>query len=151
MRTFAQGRRTSFRERAVIRGLDPVLVIDLLQNGKAALAGVVAWVSATDVLGLEQPFLAPWSAVLVVHATVYRAVSRGGQQLAATFGGGHPRVGPLRALGSGAFDMGAMLVVAFPDGQASVAARRVDDHRHDRHRRADHRRRWPSRTCLPAG
>ena len=71
----------------VRRRPDPVLVVDLLQNAKAALAGVVAWVVAVQVLGLEQPFLAPWAAVLVVHATVYRTVSRGGQQIAATFVG----------------------------------------------------------------
>ena len=117
MRTFTQGRRTSLRERAVIRGLDPVLVIDLLQNGKAALAGVVAWVIATDVLGLEQPFLAPWSAVLVVHATVYRAVSRGGQQVAATFGGVILAWACGELLGSGALGMGAMLVIAFLVGR----------------------------------
>ena len=90
-----------------------MLVVDLLQNAKAALAGVVAWVVAVHVLGLDQPFLAPWAAVLVVHATIYRTVSRGGQQVAATF------VGVLLAWGCGSlFDVGAvamgtMLLVAF--------------------------------------
>ena len=63
---------------------DAVFWVDLVQAGKTVLAGVVAWVVATDVLGLEQPFLAPWSAILVVHATVYRTFTRGGQQIAAT-------------------------------------------------------------------
>jgi len=90
-----------------------VLVVDLLQNAKAALAGVIAWVVAVQVLGLDQPFLAPWAAVLVVHATVFRTVSRGGQQVVATF------VGVLLAWGCGwlfgvsALGMGTMLLVAF--------------------------------------
>src|ERR1700712_2508164 len=89
MVTLREGRRGSWRarvvSRVVARGPDPVLVVDLLQNAKTALAGVLAWVVALDVLGLDQPFLAPWAAVLVVHATVYRTVSRGGQQIVATF------------------------------------------------------------------
>lgn len=63
---------------------DALFWVDLVQAGKTVLAGVVAWVVATDVLGLQQPFLAPWSAILVVHATVYRTFTRGGQQIAAT-------------------------------------------------------------------
>jgi len=90
-----------------------VLVVDLLQNAKAALAGVVAWVVAVQVLGLEQPFLAPWAAALVVHATVYRTVSRGGQQIAATFVGVVLAWGCGRLFDSGALGMGTMLLVAF--------------------------------------
>ena len=97
----------------VRRRPDPVLVVDLLQNAKAALAGVVAWVVAVQVLGLEQPFLAPWAAVLVVHATVYRTVSRGGQQIAATFVGVVLAWGCGRLFDSGALGMGTMLLVAF--------------------------------------
>ena len=78
---------------------------------------MLAWVIATDVLGLEQAFLAPWAAVLVVHATVYRTVSRGGQQVAATF------LGVLLAwawgsvFGAGPLGMGVMLVASFPVGR----------------------------------
>lgn len=96
---------------------DPVLVVDLLQNGKAALAGVLAWVVAVDLLGLEQPFLAPWAAVLVVHATVYRTVSRGGQQVGATFVGVFLAWGSGRLLGDGPLGMALMLVVAFSLGR----------------------------------
>ena len=39
---------------------------------------------ATSLLDLPQPFLAPWSALLVVHATVYRTFSQGARQVAAT-------------------------------------------------------------------
>jgi uncharacterized membrane protein YgaE (UPF0421/DUF939 family) len=90
-----------------------VLVVDLLQNAKAALAGVLAWVVAVRVLGLDQPFLAPWAAVLVVHATIYRTVSRGGQQVAATFVGVLLAWGCGRLFDVGALGMGTMLVVAF--------------------------------------
>ncbi len=109
---FGEGRRT-WRERAVSRGFDPVLVVELLQNAKAALAGVLAWVVAVDVLGLEQPFLAPWAAVLVVHATVFRTLSRGGQQVAATFAGVFLAWGCGSLFGSGPTGMGVMLLVAF--------------------------------------
>jgi uncharacterized membrane protein YgaE (UPF0421/DUF939 family) len=70
-------------------------------------------VVALDVLGLEQPFLAPWAAVLVVHATVYRTVSRGGQQIAATFAGVFLAWGCGDLLGVGPAGMAVMLVVAF--------------------------------------
>src|SRR5688500_15625039 len=63
---------------------DPVWWSQLTQLVKTVLAAVVAWVIAASVLDLPQPFLAPWSAILVVHATVYRTFSRGAQQVAAT-------------------------------------------------------------------
>jgi uncharacterized membrane protein YgaE (UPF0421/DUF939 family) len=62
---------------------DPVFWNDVVQLAKTVLAAVVAWVVAADVLDLSQPFLAPWAALLVVHATVYRTFSRGVQQVAA--------------------------------------------------------------------
>ncbi len=63
---------------------DPMLWSDVLQLFKTALAAVVAWVLADAVLELSQPFLAPWTALLVVHATVYRTFSEGARQVAAT-------------------------------------------------------------------
>ena len=90
-----------------------MLVVDLLQNAKAALAGVIAWVVAVQVLGLDQPFLAPWAAVLVVHSTIYRTVSRGGQQVAATFVGVLLAWACGRLFDVGALGMGTMLLVAF--------------------------------------
>ena len=113
MVTFREGRRTFMRARAISRRPDPVLVVELLQDAKAALAGVVAWVVALDVLGLDQPFLAPWAAVLVVQATVYRTVSRGGQQVVATFAGVLLAWACGELFGVGPAGMGVMLVVAF--------------------------------------
>lgn len=112
MATLRQG-LGAWRAGVVSRGPDPVLVVDLLQSAKTALAVVLAWVIAIDVLGLEQPFLAPWAAVLVVHATVYRTVSRGGQQVAATFAGVFLAWGCGELFGDGPASMAVMLVVAF--------------------------------------
>ena len=63
---------------------DPIWWNDTLQLAKTVLAAVAAWVIASSVLDLPQPFLAPWAALLVVHATVYRTFSKGSQQVAAT-------------------------------------------------------------------
>ncbi|MEE3125648.1 MAG: aromatic acid exporter family protein [Actinomycetota bacterium] len=57
---------------------------DLLQILKATLATGVAWVVAAHVLELQQAFLAPWLALLTVHATVYRTVWRGSQAVLAS-------------------------------------------------------------------
>jgi uncharacterized membrane protein YccC len=66
------------------RARDPIYVNDVLQLVKTVAAAVIAWVLAAVVLDLPQPFLAPWAALLVVHATVYRTFSDGAQQVAAT-------------------------------------------------------------------
>jgi hypothetical protein len=62
---------------------DPLLWIDVLQLVKTAVAAVIAWVLAVEVFSLPQSFLAPWAALLTVHATVYRTMARGVQQAAA--------------------------------------------------------------------
>ncbi len=72
------------RERIDRRLGDPIWWNDVLQLVKTVLAAVAAWVIASSVLDLPQPFLAPWAALLVVHATVYRTFSKGTQQVAAT-------------------------------------------------------------------
>ncbi|KQW47894.1 hypothetical protein ASC77_15895 [Nocardioides sp. Root1257] len=65
------------------RSNDPVFWTDVTQLLKTALAAVLAWVLATEAFSLSQSFLAPWAALLVVHATVYRTFSRGLQQVTA--------------------------------------------------------------------
>lgn len=62
---------------------NPVFWSDVTQLVKTVAAAVIAWVVATSVLSLPQPFLAPWSALLVVHATVYRTFSQGARQVGA--------------------------------------------------------------------
>lgn len=66
------------------RSQDPIFWNDQVQLAKTVAAAVIAWVVATSVLDLPQPFLAPWSALLVVHATVFRTFSQGARQVAAT-------------------------------------------------------------------
>jgi uncharacterized membrane protein YgaE (UPF0421/DUF939 family) len=68
----------------VVRRLrDPLFWNDAVQLAKTVLAAVLAWLVATVGFELSQPFLAPWAALLVVHATVYRTFSRGLQQVSA--------------------------------------------------------------------
>lgn len=69
------------------RPRDPVFWNDLTQIFKTGLAAVLAWVLATEVFSLSQSFLAPWAALLVVHATVYRTFSRGLRQVTAAVAG----------------------------------------------------------------
>lgn len=63
---------------------DPVVWSTAVHTAKTALAAIVAWLLAIEVFELPQSFLAPWAALLVVHATVYRTMSRGVQQVVAT-------------------------------------------------------------------
>ncbi|HSJ19238.1 MAG TPA: FUSC family protein [Nocardioidaceae bacterium] len=72
------------RGRAAKRLRDPVAWTEVIQVLKTVVAAVVAWVVAAIVFDLPQPFLAPWAALLVVHATVYRSFWRGAKQIAAT-------------------------------------------------------------------
>ena len=61
---------------------DPLRWSSLIQLLKTVVAAVIAWVLASQTFALPQPFLAPWAALLVVHATVYRTFSRGLKQVA---------------------------------------------------------------------
>ncbi len=63
---------------------DPIAWTQAIQLLKTVVAAVAAWVVATRVFHLEQSFLAPWSALLVVNTTVYRTLSQGTRQVAAT-------------------------------------------------------------------
>lgn len=65
----------------------PEVHTDLAQVLKTVVATVAAWLLAVQVLGLEQPFLAPWAALLTVHATVYRTLWRGAQSVLSTMVG----------------------------------------------------------------
>ncbi|MEQ0559995.1 FUSC family protein [Amycolatopsis sp. NEAU-NG30] len=59
----------------------------LVQAAKATFAATAAWLLATLVLRLPQPFLAPYAAVFLVDATVYRSVRGWAQQVAAVTAG----------------------------------------------------------------
>ncbi|WP_366933961.1 FUSC family protein [Brevibacterium renqingii] len=75
------------RVRAWLR--EPEVSTDLLQIGKSVIAATAAWWLSGYVLDSQMPFLAPWTALLTVHATVHRSFSRGIQTtVASTIGVG---------------------------------------------------------------
>ena len=74
---------TRLRRAAARRAEDPVFWSGAVQLLKTVAAAVIAWLLATEVFDLPQSFLAPWSALLVVHATLYRTFSQGARQVAA--------------------------------------------------------------------
>jgi uncharacterized membrane protein YccC len=74
---------------------DPLTWTNVSQLLKTVAAVVIAWVLAAEAFGIAQPFLAPWAALLAVHATVLGSVRRGLAQVGATV------VGVLIAFGAG--------------------------------------------------
>lgn len=67
----------------------PEFVTDLIQILKTVVAAAAAWWIAVSLLQSELPFLAPWTALLTVHATVHRSFVRGIQtMIASTLGVG---------------------------------------------------------------
>ena len=70
-----KSRGTRFREWLK----NPATTADMLLAGKAVIAGTAAWALSVGVLGSEVAFMAPWTALLTVHATVHRSLSRGAQ------------------------------------------------------------------------
>ena len=95
---------------------DPVVWGNAFLLVKAAGAAVLAWVIARSVLGLAQPFLAPWAALLTVHATVYRTLARGAQQVGATVLGVLLAFAAGAALGVNAASLGIVLLVGMVVG-----------------------------------
>src|SRR5699024_9476150 len=64
----------------IIRRLkQPQTTSDLLLAVKAVIAATAAWAIAVGVFDSEVAFMAPWTALLTVHATVHRLLSRGAQ------------------------------------------------------------------------
>jgi uncharacterized membrane protein YccC len=98
---------------------DPVTWTNVAQLLKTAAAVVIAWLIATRVFDIPQPFLAPWAALLTVHATVVGTLRRGVQQIGAAV------LGVLLAFGAGAlFGTGALsLGIAVALGLAAGTVR----------------------------
>ncbi len=63
---------------------DPLTWAGASQLGKTVIAAVLAWVLAVHVFHLPQAFMAPWAALLTVHATVFGTLRRGMQQAGAS-------------------------------------------------------------------
>lgn len=59
----------------------PELTTGSIQILKSVLAATLAWWTSITLLDSELPFLAPWTALLTLHTTVYRSVSRGTQTI----------------------------------------------------------------------
>ncbi|WP_298748967.1 FUSC family protein [uncultured Serinicoccus sp.] len=85
---------------------------DLVQILKSVLAAVAAWLVADTLLDLDQAFLAPWTALLTVHATVYRTVSRGTQAVLATSVGVVLAFAAVQVGGHGTLTLGLALLLA---------------------------------------
>ena len=110
------GRWTRVRERL----RDPVVWGNAFLLVKAAGAAVLAWVLAKSVFGLAQPFLAPWAALLTVHATVYRTFARGAQQVASALLGVLLAFAAGAVFGVNAASLGSCCCVALAVGTTRV-------------------------------
>jgi uncharacterized membrane protein YgaE (UPF0421/DUF939 family) len=89
---------------------DPLTWASVSQLGKTVIAAVVAWVLAVRVFHLGQAFMAPWAALLTVHATVYGTVRRGLQQAGASVLGVLIGFAAWRIFGLGAISLGAAVL-----------------------------------------
>ena len=74
----------SSQQKVTLLARRPELVTDLLQIVKSVVAATGAWWVSENILNSEMPFLAPWTALLTVHATVHRSLSRGAQSTVAS-------------------------------------------------------------------
>ena len=89
---------------------DPVVWTEAMQLLKTALAAVLAWVAVTEIFELPHPFLAPWSALLVVNSTVFRTFSEGAFQVGATVVGVVLAWAVGNALGMTPLSLGVLMV-----------------------------------------
>jgi len=94
------------------------------QLGKTVAAAVAAWVLAVRVLHVGQAFMAPWAALLTVHATVYGTVRRGLHQAAASVLGVLIGFAAWRVFGLGAISIGVAVFAGLLVG--SVRGVRAD-------------------------
>ena len=95
---------------------DPVWRTNALQIVKTVLAAVLAWVIAAQAFDIPQAFLAPWAALLTVHATVYRTFRRGAQQVGATVLGVVVAFALGSLLGLNALSLGLTVLIALAAG-----------------------------------
>jgi Aromatic acid exporter family member 1 len=103
---------------------DPVMWAGVSQLLKTALATVIAWVLAAQVFGLEQAYLAPWAALLTVHATVFGSLRRGIRQAGASVLGVLVAFAAGQLFGLSAVSVGAVILVGLLVG--SVGGLRDD-------------------------
>ncbi|MGH2866275.1 MAG: aromatic acid exporter family protein [Solirubrobacteraceae bacterium] len=95
---------------------DPVTWTNVSQLVKTVIAAVAAWILAVHVFHIAQPFLAPWAALLTVHATVFGTLRRGGQQAAASVLGVLFAFGAGQVFGVGVLSLGAAILLGLIAG-----------------------------------
>jgi hypothetical protein len=95
---------------------DPVTWAKASQLLKTVAAAVLAWVLAVRVFHIPQSFVAPWAALLTVHATVYRTLRQGAQQVGATVLGVLIAFAAGSAFGLNAVSLGAAVLTGLVVG-----------------------------------
>jgi uncharacterized membrane protein YgaE (UPF0421/DUF939 family) len=90
---------------------DPITWAEASQLAKTVGAAVVAWVIAVHVFHLSQAFMAPWAALLTVHATVFGTLTRAGQQAGASVLGVLIAAGASQVFGADALSLGVAVLV----------------------------------------
>jgi uncharacterized membrane protein YccC len=103
---------------------DPLTWTSVVQLLKTVIAAVIAWTLAVHVFGIAQPFLAPWAALLTVHATVLGTVRRGAEQVAASVIGVLLAFGAGQVFGTGALPLAVVVLAGLVAG--SIPRVRVD-------------------------
>jgi uncharacterized membrane protein YccC len=95
---------------------DPLTWTNVAQLLKTVIAAVIAWALAVHVFGIAQPFLAPWAALLTVHATVLGTVRRGIEQVGASVVGVLVAFGAGQLFGSGALALATAVLIGLTVG-----------------------------------
>jgi uncharacterized membrane protein YgaE (UPF0421/DUF939 family) len=97
---------------------DPITWAEAAQLAKTVGAAVAAWVLAVHVFHLSQAFMAPWAALLTVHATVFGTLQRAAQQAGASVLGVLIASGAWQLFGGSAVALGATVVAGTLAGGA---------------------------------
>ncbi|MBT9275660.1 FUSC family protein [Phycicoccus sp. MAQZ13P-2] len=95
----------------------PAAQTEALQLVKSSVASVLAWLLADAVLGLADAFLAPWVALLTVHATVRRSLWRGLETVLTVGVGLLVAFVTVRFLGASAWSLGVAIFVGLALGR----------------------------------
>lgn len=90
---------------------DPITWTGVSQLLKTVFATVIAWVLAAQVFHLQQAYLAPWAALLTVHATVFGTLKRGVRQAGASVVGVLVAFAAGQLFGLSAVSVGAAILV----------------------------------------
>lgn len=95
---------------------DPVMWTGVSQLLKTACAAVIAWLLAGQVFHLQQPYLAPWAALLTIHGTVFGTLKGGLRQAGASVLGVLVAFAAGQLFGLSAVSVGAVILVGLLAG-----------------------------------